>query len=56
MHIEQNYIYNVRQILYVYSMYNVPKVSSLTTWFAKDRVEDLECPAQCPGLDPTEHF
>ncbi|MCI4389300.1 hypothetical protein PGIGA_G00096420 [Pangasianodon gigas] len=34
----------------------VHKVSSMKTWCVKVGVEELECPAQSPDLNPTEHL
>ncbi|MCJ8737871.1 hypothetical protein PDJAM_G00029090 [Pangasius djambal] len=34
----------------------VHKASSMKTWFSKTGVEELECPAQSPDLNPTEHL
>ncbi|MCI4379485.1 hypothetical protein PGIGA_G00228800 [Pangasianodon gigas] len=33
----------------------VHKARSMKTWFAKIDLEELECPAQSPDLNPTEH-
>lgn len=32
------------------------QVSSMKTWFAKVGVEELECPAETPDLNRTEHL
>ncbi|MCI4375885.1 hypothetical protein PGIGA_G00114780 [Pangasianodon gigas] len=34
----------------------VHKASSMKTWCVKVGVEELECPAQSPDLNPTEHL